>query len=100
MSKRATVPALLTVVAVLLVLNLVVALTGAGPASAMAQTERTPPGELFNSGEQRKRMIEQLSQINERLGRIESRMEKGFNVKVTDLPPVKIAGGLPEPESK
>lgn len=96
MSKRSSVPVLLTVAAALLAANLFVTVTGAGASAALAQGERAQPGELFNSGEQRRRMIEQLTQMNERLAKIEARMEKGFNVKVTEMPPVKIEGGLPK----
>jgi hypothetical protein len=53
------------------------------PAPATAQSE--PP---FNAAEQRKQMIAQLSQMNDRLARIEGKLDKTVNVKVTEMPPV------------
>jgi len=100
MIKRSSTHVLLTICAVLLAANAFVSLTGGGASPAFAQQERTQPGEVFNSGEQRRKMIEQLTQMNDRLGRLEARMEKGFNVKVLEMPPVKIEGGLPAAEAK
>lgn len=54
------------------------------PREAAAQVE-TP----FNSAEQRKQMIQQLTEINSRLGRLESQLKTGINVKVTEMPPQK-----------
>jgi hypothetical protein len=62
---------------------------GRGPAEASAQNGQPgvnvvdPP---FNAAEQRKRMIEQLVQLNDRIGRIEARLDKGISVRVTEMP--------------
>ncbi len=70
-------------------------------ASASAQTRSTPAGNPtgepsgeplttppFNATAQRNMMIQQLDQINRRLTAIESKMDKGLSVKVTEMPAV------------
>ncbi len=55
----------------------------AGPATANAAYQPETP---FNAAQQRKEQLEQLKLINERLARIESKLERGINVKVTEMP--------------
>ncbi|MBL8763862.1 MAG: hypothetical protein JNM07_06295 [Phycisphaerae bacterium] len=61
-----------------------------GPASANAappkDSSRQEPPNPFNSGDQRKQMIDALDALARRMERIESRLEKGVSVKVTELP--------------
>lgn len=88
--------ALLTVVACLLAANLFLGLLGVGgPSAAMAQPVKTvePP---FNASDQRRQSTEQLTQIQARLAAIEAKLEKGLSVKVTEMPPVKVAS-MPKP---
>jgi hypothetical protein len=64
--------------------------TGVGTAStAFAQ----PSGEegLVSAAEQRKVMIAELRSLSSRIERVESVLAKGISVKVTDMPPVKLA---------
>lgn len=59
------------------------------PSAAMAQD--TPRGQLespFNATEQRKQIIAQLTQMNERLTRMETKLNTGISVKVTEMPAV------------
>jgi len=60
------------------------------PSMAAAQSSSSEPP--FNSAEQRKTMIAQLTQINERLGRLESKLDKPLSVKVTEMPAQKDSG--------
>lgn len=87
--------AVLTAIACLLLLNL---LAGGGvlPRSASANAQEEPgynkPSALpFNSGDQRNRMNEALFSIDERLAKIEMKLEKGLSVKVTEMPAVRLA---------
>lgn len=88
--------AVLTAIACLLLLNL---LAGGGvlprSASASAQDDggggyNKPSALPFNSGDQRNRMTASLESIDERLAKIEVKLEKGITVKVTEMPPVRI----------
>lgn len=61
------------------------------PAAAVAQD--IPRGQLespFNATEQRKQIIAQLVQMNERLTRVETKLTTGISVKVTEMPPVTV----------
>jgi hypothetical protein len=42
--------------------------------------------DVLNAGAQRQRIIEALAQTNERLGRIEQKLNSGLSVKVTEMP--------------
>lgn len=53
------------------------------PQSALAQGDTLSP---FNAAEQRKQTIEQLREVNQRLGRLEAQIRGGINVKVTEMP--------------
>jgi hypothetical protein len=62
------------------------------PESALAQPVKSggdgaPPP--FNSAGDRKVLIDQLTEVNARLGRIEAKLNSGINVKVTEMPPAK-----------
>ncbi|MGQ0627058.1 MAG: hypothetical protein ACT4PL_03040 [Phycisphaerales bacterium] len=81
----------------LLALNLLAGLTGIKfPPEAAAQTQsRGAGGENvndppFNAAGQRKQMIEQLTMLNERIARLEARLDKGLSVKVTEMPAVMV----------
>ncbi len=53
---------------------------------AMAQSKDLPPEKILNSAENTKRMADGIAQMNERLGRIESALNAGLKVKVTEMP--------------
>lgn len=62
-----------------------------GDAFAPSQASAYQPGETpFNATAQRKEMIEQLKMLNERMTRIESKLDRGVNVKVTEMPAVTV----------
>ncbi len=89
--------AMLTVVASLLAANLFLGALGVvGPSVAAAQPEKTVEVP-FNAAEQRRQMIDQLSQVHMKLAAIEARLEKGLSVKVTEMPAVKVSS-MPKPE--
>lgn len=101
---------LLAVMAALLGVNLLVVTLagnaardiGLAPAAAYAQPSTSRDTKItndppFNAAEQRRRMIEQLEQLSVRLAAIESKLDKGLSVKVTEMPPVKIAS-MPKSE--
>lgn len=67
---------------------LIAQLGDTGPAAANAAYQPETP---FNATQQRKDMIEQLKQLNDRMARIEAKLDKGINVKVTEMP----AGSAP-----
>ncbi|MBC7834376.1 MAG: hypothetical protein H7Y88_04655 [Phycisphaerales bacterium] len=85
----------LTVIAVLLGLHLMVRFDGSTGNAAFAQPENQPGSTAdkipFNAAEQRKTMIAQLEQIHRRLGAIESRLDRGISVKVTEMPAMPAA---------
>lgn len=60
--------------------------TGMPIASAAPDAGKTP----FNSAGQRNEMIKKLGNIESRLSRIESKLNAGINVKVTDMPAIQI----------
>ena len=62
---------------------LAVAKLSDSPAAAHAAFQPETP---FNAAQQRKDQLEQLRQINDRLSRIEAMLNKGINVKVTEMP--------------
>ncbi len=99
MRSRKYLNAILSVIAVLLSLNLLVQ-TGASRGSASvlaagpdAQTQpgkeplTTPP---FNSGDDRKQLITLLDQVSKRLDKLQAKLDSGINVKVTEMPAVKV----------
>lgn len=82
---RAYANAALTVIAVLLGANLL-----ARPAATHADAE-PPYSGMANDLEQRQVMIGQLREIEARMGRLEMVLTKGLNVRVTEMPPVRLA---------
>ena len=87
---------MLTIIAVLLGL---VVLQGSGggipqvmpEAQASAQPSDEPSsGGLVSASEQRKIMIAELRRLGARLDRIEAKINAGLNVKVTDMPEIKV----------
>lgn len=90
--------AVLTAIAGLLALHLMDRTSGAGlvaqvlsPAAASAQASMdSEPGGLANAIQQRKEMIGELRLIGSRLDRIDAKLNSGINVKVTDMPALKL----------
>ncbi len=84
---------LLAVTATLLGANLLV--QGVQMVSPAVAGESFPPPTnvppVFDSAGQRKDMIEKLEDISGRLKSIEAKLDKGINVKVTDMPAIKMA---------
>ena len=82
---------LLTVAVVLLaVLVIRPADFGASEADA-APAASSPQTGPFNSGAQREKMITALRSVEQRLDRIERKLNAGIEVRVTEMPQVKIA---------
>ncbi len=97
LTPRRGTAAMLTVVACLLAANLFLGWLGVGgPSAAMAEPTKTlePP---FNAAEQRRQNVEQLNQILAKLAAIETKLDKGISVKVTEMPAVKVAS-MPKAE--
>lgn len=76
----------------LLGLNLLLGISGVPLiGTAGAQPGGTPSIDPpFNAAEQRKKMIDQLTQVNDRLSRIEAKLDKGLSVKVTEMPAITV----------
>lgn len=71
-------------------------LGSSGTAGTAAALAAEPPAESpFNAMQQRKEQLEQFKQMNERLARIEAKLDKGINVKVLEMP-----ASAPAPASK
>lgn len=63
------------------------------PAPAAAARPDPEKGDTispFNAGDQRRQMITQLTEMNQRLGRLESKINSGLTVKVTEMPAVTV----------
>jgi hypothetical protein len=83
--------AVLTAIACLLALNLLAG-RGALPASSPASAQEYKPSDLpFNSGDQRNRVTAAMESVDARLAQIEARLDKGLSVKVTEMPPMRMA---------
>jgi hypothetical protein len=82
--------AVLTAIACLLALNLLAGRTELPTPSAASAQEVRPSDLPFNSGEQRNRQAAALDSIDMRLAAIEAKLERGINVKVTEMPPVRL----------
>ncbi len=76
----------------LLGLNLLLGLSGVPMVSTAGATGGQPASidPPFNAAEQRKRMIEQLTMVNDRLARVEAKLEKGLTVKVSEMPAITV----------
>lgn len=59
---------------------------GVRTAGAQQQSGESP----FNATEQRKQIIEQLKQVNDRLAKVETKLNTGISVKVTEMPAVTV----------
>jgi len=60
------------------------------PGLALAQPGKDlPPDKVLNAADRQQQMAASLSQINDRLGRIESLLTTGDKVKVTEMPATK-----------
>ena len=60
-----------------------------GEANAQNITRRDDPTPPFNSAADRKALIEQLSELNNKVARIEAKLTSGISVKVTEMPAIK-----------
>ncbi len=72
----------------------VLAVGHAGLSSSSSNASAQPDGDgepllttPFNAAEQRKAMIDQLRQMNSRLGRLESKLSQPLDVRVKEMPP-------------
>ena len=68
--------------------------------TSTANAQATPPEDasgLISAAEQRKVMITELKAISARLDRLDATMSKVLNVKVVDMPPIKIQDSAPKP---
>ena len=82
---------LLAFVAVMLVVNTGLQLASLSPAPAAAQN-RSGTGEppVFpNNAEVQRKQAEALNEISAKLSRIETKLDKGLSVKVTEMPEMK-----------
>jgi hypothetical protein len=86
-NQRRYTNAVLTVIAGLLGLN---ALSSGLLAPAAAHAQSGEEG-LVSAAEQRKVMIGELRNLSSRIERLESTISRGVNVKVTDMPAVRLA---------
>jgi hypothetical protein len=59
------------------------------PESANAQPQQDQFKSPFNSAEDRKLLIDQLKEVNQRMGRLEAQLKSGISVKVTEMPAQK-----------
>lgn len=64
---------------------------------ALAQTPPEDVAGLVSAAEQRKAMLAELKAISSRLDRMDASMSRVMNVKVVEMPPVKIQDGAPKP---
>ena len=80
---------ILSCIAGLLALGMVERHAGSGDVlgtSALAQSGQPDAGGIISTAEQRKQIIAELRTMNSRLERIESKLNSGLSVKVTDMP--------------
>lgn len=62
------------------------------PQAAMAQpADQIKPENILSAGAQRNTMIDKLSAIETRLGKIEAKLNAPLSVKVLEMPPMKMA---------
>jgi len=86
------------VMCVLLLANAVIGVAGlisAGPevqpVYAQTRSGGEPPTPFPNSGDLTRRTNEALTEISQRLSRLEARLERPLNVKVLEMPPVIVS---------
>ena len=83
---------ILSCIAGLLALGMVERHAGSGDVlgtSALAQSGQPDAGGIISAAEQRKQIIAELRTMNSRLERIESKLNSGLSVKVTEMPKVQ-----------
>lgn len=66
-------------------------------ALAQSRSGGEPPTVFPNATETQRKIEVQVIEVNQRLGRIEAKLDKPLSVKVLEMPPVTILG---RPESK
>ena len=96
-AQRRYTNAALTVITGLLAMN---ALNQAGVSPVSTAYAQQGGGEegMVSAAEQRKVMISELRQLSGRMERMESALTRGINVKVLDMPPVRLADGHAQSE--
>ncbi|HYE63904.1 MAG TPA: hypothetical protein VD997_18075 [Phycisphaerales bacterium] len=88
-NQRRTTNALLAAIACILGYN---ALNQAGVSTvSTAYAQQGGDEGMVSAAEQRKVMISELRNLSSRMERLESTLARGVNVKVTDMPPVRMA---------
>jgi hypothetical protein len=87
-NQRRYTNAALTVIAGLLGLNALSSSDLLAPSAAHAQSGEDG---LVSAAEQRKVMIAELRNLSSRIERLETTIARGVNVKVTDMPAVRLA---------
>ena len=95
MRRRGYSNLMLTVIAALLALNLVDRATSTegsiATVAAPAHAQQTQPGgELVSAAQQRKMMIAEIKSLGERVDRLDKTLRAGINVKVTEMPRVRL----------
>lgn len=60
------------------------------PRAAQAGPDDEPSAGLVSAADQRKLMLAELKRLSAQLDRLESRLASGINVKVTDMPAIKL----------
>ncbi|MBL0870400.1 MAG: hypothetical protein IBJ18_07490 [Phycisphaerales bacterium] len=99
MKSSRTTNALLACIAVLLGLNLVVGgNSGQGlniTSPALAQNQPSAP---FNSSEFARRTADGVTELNQRIARLESKFDRTISVKITESIPLTVTG-LPKSDS-
>lgn len=67
-----------------------------GPSLVQSAVAAPPPSEesstggLISAAEQRKQIITEIKALSDRVGAVETLLKKGLNVKVTEMPPLKL----------
>ncbi|MBX9737926.1 MAG: hypothetical protein K2X32_13475 [Phycisphaerales bacterium] len=91
-SNRST-NVLLAMIAGLLALNLMIK-TGATPDMASAASAQPAPaaGAPFNSSEFARRTADGITELNQRMSRLESRFDRPLQVRVTESVPLQVIG--------
>ena len=92
--------AVLTVIAGLLGFNALSQHNALTPAPAYAQSGEAGGARLVSAAEQRKVIIAELRSLSSRIERLESVLARGVNVKVIDMPAVRLADPSQMSESR
>jgi len=80
--------AMLTAIALILAVGALEGGVLTQPPAAQAQPQND--GGLTSALEQRKQIIAELRTLNSKMDRIESKLNSGISVKITDMPPLKL----------